>query len=87
MGTCTFLDSYLVTCVNNGASNATFTSSNGETHVFDRFHIIVLRHDPFDSENDGGGSDIHGAPEGARDPTGPVFWLKLWAEMGSFAPR
>ncbi len=59
------------TCIKNGASHATFIDENGETETVNEFYVLVLRHNPVNF-------NPTSVPEGAMDPTGPVFWLNCW---------
>lgn len=71
----------ILTCVKNGSSHATFVIDHvsGETVTVDRFYVLVLRHDPVDSKPTA-------VPDGAMDPTGPVFWLNYWPERDPSLP-
>ncbi len=60
-----------ITCVKDGAATVSVTS-NGFTYVLSSFDVLVLRHDPMSSQ------DYAPVAPGAIDPTGPVFWRKLW---------
>ncbi len=71
--------------VKNGASSAAFTLNDGESKTFNRFHVLVLRHDPADLHPYGKTDDCT-APKSAMDPTGPVFWLNLWPNIDPSLP-
>ncbi|KLO12148.1 hypothetical protein SCHPADRAFT_998369 [Schizopora paradoxa] len=62
------------TTVKDGVSLVEYTDEVGEEHVELDFFVLALRHDP---------TDIQPPPyshlrKGAKDPTGPVYWLKYW---------
>ncbi|KLO08853.1 hypothetical protein SCHPADRAFT_1000672 [Schizopora paradoxa] len=63
----------IITCVNDGSSNAVFVDEHGEIQTTRKFTVLVLRFDPSDiiahHTNDF---------EGAMDPTGPLHWRRLW---------
>ncbi len=71
---------HIFTCIKDGASHAAFINEDGEMEIIHHFHILVLRHDPIDS------SPIS-TPEGAMDPTGPVFWLNYWPKKDPSLPH
>ncbi len=70
----------MLTCVKNGASHATFINADGRTETVNEFRVPVLRHDPVNL-------DSISVPEGAMDPTGPVFWLKYWPKRDPSLPE
>ncbi|KLO06488.1 hypothetical protein SCHPADRAFT_946058 [Schizopora paradoxa] len=75
VGVVRFEDNWYFTCVEEGALRVTYTDEVGDVKNMHDFFVLALRHNP---------SDI--APPyprsrtGAMNPTGPVFWLKLWPE-------
>jgi len=63
------------TTVRDGAFLVYYSDEVGETHIADEFFVLALRHDPSDFS-----PPLPRAHKGAMDPTGPVFWLRLWPE-------
>ncbi|KLO08604.1 hypothetical protein SCHPADRAFT_931694 [Schizopora paradoxa] len=67
------------TTIKDGASSVKYTDEDGEEHIKSDFFVLALRHDP---------TDIPPPPyshlrKGAKDPTGPVYWLKYWPHKDS----
>lgn len=63
------------TCVKDSSSIAIYTDEVGDRHSTHDFFVLALRHNPSDLP-----SPYPRPRSGSMDPTGPVFWLKLWPE-------
>ncbi|KLO09820.1 hypothetical protein SCHPADRAFT_943348 [Schizopora paradoxa] len=61
------------TTVKDGASSVTFMDEIGVKCRSRKFFVLCLRHDPIDLPP----QDIQHR-EGAKDPTGPVYWVEFW---------
>ncbi|KLO07531.1 hypothetical protein SCHPADRAFT_1001605 [Schizopora paradoxa] len=81
------LEPRVFTCIKDGASYAEFRKRSGETEIARAFYVLVLRYDPVDFEPEKNSKrGIGVAPEGAMDPTGPVFWINLWPRSDASFP-
>ncbi len=67
-------------CIKDGTSHATFINEDGESETVECFHVLVLRHDPVNLFPTS-------VPEGAMDPTGPLFWLESWPNKDPSLPN
>ncbi|KLO09811.1 hypothetical protein SCHPADRAFT_943343 [Schizopora paradoxa] len=65
------------TTVEDGASSVTYTDEVGEVHhhVVQDFFVLALRYDPVDLPS----IDSY-YRRGAKDPTGPVYWLEFFPQ-------
>ncbi|KLO08595.1 hypothetical protein SCHPADRAFT_944312 [Schizopora paradoxa] len=62
------------TTVKDGATSVKYTDEVGEEHIELDFFVLALRHDPTDIPP----PKYSHLRTKAKDPTGPVYWLKFW---------
>lgn len=70
-----------LSCVAEGESTIRVTGRKNDFFDEDKFSVLGLRHDPCDMY-----PPYPHRPEGAKDPTGPLYWLKFWPDKDEDFP-
>ncbi|KLO09822.1 hypothetical protein SCHPADRAFT_1000011 [Schizopora paradoxa] len=74
-----FHSPWYFTTIKDGAPSVSYTDEVGEEHITKEFFVLALRHDPVDLPPP---QDVH-YRTGAKDPTGPVYWVESWPRKDS----